>query len=120
MKIPELSLAQAKELIETSNDHLLTGTAKSGRKKRPIKSCPECGVKFATNAFDYCPMCVIRNAESVEIQDEDTFMARRQRRIDGIDEQWKPKSRINWGLRNTFIVIGCFVAWYILYLVTNA
>jgi hypothetical protein len=68
---PSLSPKQASKLIVDAEHRIAEGIAKSGRIPNPIKSCKHCGVKFATQRFNYCPICAVNNAQQIELQDND-------------------------------------------------
>ncbi len=55
----ELSMEQANEIVLDVEVKQFDGTLITNKVSRPLKRCDKCGVKFATKAFNYCPICAM-------------------------------------------------------------
>ena len=102
IKIPLLSLDDAKILVSNANIALQDGTIKTNSKKRPLKQCPKCKVKFASKNFNYCPRCSVDRAHGIDLHNTDT--------------DWKYRGRTFWArLTGSFAIVAlCMTAWFVL------
>ena len=63
-----LSITDAKKLIVNAEQRIFKGTAKSGWTDGPIRQCVTCRTQFNSNYFHQCPLCSIRNAKQIELE----------------------------------------------------
>ena len=65
-----LSPEQATSLIVNCDQAFFNGQAISNRTKH-IKKCAQCNVRFASQAYNYCPTCVMNNARKIDLHGEE-------------------------------------------------
>jgi len=69
------SIKEANSLILGAEKAIFNGVTRRNHKKVPgayLKRCKTCGVQFNTTNFNYCPICVIRNAKIIDLQKKET------------------------------------------------
>lgn len=66
-----LTAKEASAIIVDVEQKLFDGTARTNRIATSIRRCSQCGVKFASKAFNYCPICAVRNAKHIDLQNTD-------------------------------------------------
>jgi len=102
LEIPQLSQEDAELLISNANVAISCGEPLTNSKKKSRTECGDCGFKFATRSFNYCPVCAIGKAQHVNLQDTSGSKQDTKKTIDVL-------------IKYSLIVIGILITWWALF-----